>query len=289
MNYRYKHELNVIRFPKGYTEENRLGCKSICLEPLKKLASETSEDLHENDITGVAIKRSSVSDIVTFQITKCGITGALTNLGETGTYPNDSLVVGFMFDWSQYLTTYGPGKYTINVNFTIAGITDGYEYGCYDLKEYSIYNAKGTVSVYSEPDSYSQKELIDYTGSNHADSIRFNGFFGNRQPNTEINNLITRARKITKTTRENLNQYKLETDPVDIRITRRLIDFHFLNEDTMLVSDHNASNHDYGLFNIPVVLEETAEGEYIRRSRMAKLTARFGDRSKRSKSYYNQQ
>ena len=42
------------------------------------------------------------------------------------------------------------------------------------------------------------KELIDYTNSNHKDSIRFNGFFGNRTPNTEINNLITKGRKVEK-------------------------------------------------------------------------------------------
>lgn len=287
MNYRFKHDLNVINFPEGFEEESRLGCKEVCCVPLLKLASETSTDLAENDVTGIAIKLATVADVVTFKVTKCGVVGILANLGEIGIYPNDNLVTGFIFDWSQYLAANGAGEYKIEIEFTYAGISGGYVYGDYILKPYSIYNAKGTARVYSEPNSFSQKELIDYTDSNHSDSIRFNGFFGNRQPKTEINNLITKARKVEKTTRENLNQYTLETDPIDVRITRRLIDFHFLNEDTLLISDHNASNHDYLIFDIPVVLEDTAEVDYIKRSRLATLKATFGDRSKLSKSYYN--
>ena len=145
------------------------------------------------------------------------------------------------------------------------------------------------MRIYSEPSSYSQKELIDYTNSNVKDSIRFKGFFGHRQPKTEINNLITKGRRVEKTTRENLNEYTLKTDPLEIVVTRRLIDFHFLNEDKLLITDHNAYNHDYNLFDKKVVLEESAELEYYERNRWAKLTAKFGDREKLDKSYYNEE
>ena len=95
--------------------------------------------------------------------------------------------------------------------------------------------------------------------------------------------------KVEKVTRENLNKYYLKTDPIDIAITRRLIDFHFLNEDKLLITDHNNSNHDYLIFDLPVSLEETSEMEYMERSRLAKLSATFGDRKKLDKSYFNQE
>lgn len=287
MNYRHKICFDIITFPEGFEEEGRLGCKEVCCKPLLKLASSSQDDNYKNDWTNVTVKKSSISDIVNFVVTKCGEELPLTNLGENGIYPQDSLAFGFNFNWKEYLTTYGVGKYTISVEFTISGITGGYDYGEYELKEYSIQNAKNSVRVWSEPNSYSEKELIDYTNSNVKDCIRFNGFFGNRQPKTEINNLITKGRKVEKVTRENLNMYTLKTDPIDVAITRRLIDFHFLNEDTLLISDHNNRNHDYLIFDKPVVVEESAEVEYIERSRLAKLTATFGDRKKLDKSYYN--
>lgn len=289
MNYRHKKCFDVISFPIGFDEENRLLCKEVCCKPLLKLAHSTENESYKNDITGIAIKRSNLLDIVTFEIVKCGDPAVLPNLGLAGIYPQDSLAIGFIFDWKQYLLIYGPAKYTISVVFTISGIPGGYDYGQYDLKSYSVYNAKGTCRVWSEPNSYSQLELIDYTNSNHKDSIRFNGFFGNREPKTEINNLITKGRKVQKVTRENLNKYTLRTDGIDIKVSRRLLDFHFLNEDALYLTDHNSKNHDYLLFDLPVVVEDTPEIEYIDFNRWAKITATFGDRKKLSKSYYNVQ
>jgi hypothetical protein len=43
------------------------------------------------------------------------------------------------------------------------------------------------------------------------------------------------------------------------------------------------------LLDVPVVVNESPEIEYIERSRLAWLTATFGDRKKLSKSYYNSQ
>ena len=287
MNYRSKKCYNVITFPTGFDEENRLGCKELCCTPLLKLASISENDSFMNDVTGVTVAKSAPGDEVEFVIKKCGDDTPLDLLGEEGVYPQDILAIGFVFNWRDYLSAYGVGQYTISINFTISGVTGGYDYGQYDLKPFSITTARGTVRVWSQPNSYSQKELVDYTNSNIKDSIRFNGFFGNREPNTVINNLITKGRVVEKVTRENLNNYTLKSDPVEIQITRRLLDFHFLNEDTLLISDHNASNHNYLLFDLPVVVNESPEIEYIERSRLAWVTATFGDRAKLDKSYYN--
>tara|TARA_R110002153_G_scaffold32752_5_gene99067 strand:+ start:857 stop:1729 length:873 start_codon:yes stop_codon:yes gene_type:complete len=288
MNFRTKKCFNVIQFPEGFKEEDRIKCKTDCCDAQLKLASLIDNDNYQNDVTGITIKKADLSDIVEFEITNCDDPNTpLPLLGEIGNYPQDDLATGFIFVWKEYLAAYGEGKYNINVNFTISGVVGGYLYGQYELQKYSIQSARHTFRVWSEFKSYFQKQNIDFTDSNFKDSIRAFGFFGNRQTKTEINNLISAGRKVEKVTRENLNEYKLTTDPVSITISRQLLNFHFLNEDVTLISDHNRHNHDYLLFDVPVVLEETPEIEYQSRNRGATITATFGDRNKLSKSFYN--
>lgn len=284
-DYRFKEDVAIVTFPAGFLEENR-GLKVCCKRGLK-LADVADTDIFKNDLSGVFVRVSDPTDIVEFVIEKCSLANPLPQLGDLAIFPNDDFARGFIFDWRQYLDTFGTGSYTISVNFTISGIQGGYVWGQFDLLPYSIYNARGTARVYSEFNSKYQKLNVDFTNSNFKDTLRFNGFFGDRQPNMEINNLITKGRKSQKATRENVNIYTLTTDPVQICITRDLLDLHLLVEDKQLWSDHNASNHDYLIFDKGVVIVETAEIEYIKRSRLAMLTVKFGDRDMIDKSYYN--
>ena len=284
MDNRHKQDLNVIKLPKGFEEEVR-GAKSCCSDTLV-LAHLTESESWKNDVLGVVIKKSDASDVVTISMEDCdGV--VLTNLGEAGSYPADTLAQGFIYDWKKVLTTYGIGTYIVKVNYTIAGITNGFTWGMYDLKSYSIENAQGTVRIYSNFNSFFQPLNLDFTNSNHKDSVRFNGFFGNREPKTDIVNYIDKGRSVVKATRENLNTYTLNSDPLEIGVTRRILDFHLLNEDTCFISDHNKYNHDYLILDKPVVLEESAEVEYISKDRRASITAIFGDRRKTEKSFYN--
>lgn len=286
MDNRHKENIKVIKLPTGFEEENR-GAKSCC-EPTLVLAHATENENWKNDLLGVYVKKSQVSDTVTISMENCSGT-VLTNLGEAGSYPNDSLAVGFIYSWQNVLNTYGVGIYTVKVAFTVAGVTDSFTWGSYELKNYTIENALGTVRIYSEFNSYYQPIDLDFTNSNHKDTVRFNGFFGNREPKTDIVNYIDKGRKVVKATRENLNTYVLNSDPVTIAISRRILDFHLLNEDVCYITDHNKYNHDYLIRDKRVVLEESAEVEYITKDRRAKLTIMFGDRSKTQKSFYNKQ
>lgn len=287
MNYRFKEDISIIEFPPGFEEEDRLKCKRYCCTPELRLASLTEDGISKNDVTGVFIKRSDLTDVVTFKIEKCGAGNLTPLLGYAPTFPQDTLAIGYVFDWKQYLQTYGIGRYTIKVEYTISGITQEVTWGQYDLKEYSIYSARGTVQVYSEWRSKYQLFNIDFSNSDFKDSIRFKGFFGNREPKTQINNLISKGRKVEKVTREHLNTYTLKTDPVANNITRQLVDWHLLNEDKMLITDHNATNHFY-YFEKAVVLEDEPEIEYYEKNRWAKITAKVGDRDKLDKTYYNE-
>lgn len=285
MNYRKKEDVNIIRFPSGFEEENR-GRKDCCPEFLA-LADVADDENYKNDIRGIAIKISDVSDIVTFVIEKCGVSGVLPNLGESAIFPEDDLAVGFMYNWREYLDVYGPGKYTISIEFTISNVTGGYTEGKYNLMPYSIATAKSTVRSWSEFNSFALRKNIDFTNSNFKDSLRFKGYFGDKQHKTQVNSLLTTGFSVEKTKHTNDNEYTLTTYPVGIFVTRRLFDEHFLLADKILMSDHNSSNHDYIIFDKGVSLNEEPETTYYKGNRFATVVAKFGDRVKDDISYYN--
>jgi len=285
MDYRKKEDFSIIRIPESFTPEDR-GKRECCCS-FDVIADLTSTDSWHNDITGVFAKKAKQSDSITWTITKCGTVGALTNLGTAGVYPNEPLGVGFMFDWKQYLSTYGVGEYTISIAYTIAGVTRGFAIGKYELNHYNIGRLDGTIRIKSEFNSYSLSENFDFTNSNHVDTIRTQGMFGLRKPGTVIANHVDINRKVLKSTRENLNKYDLFCEPVKECSSIRLLDFHFLNEDRCYLTDHNAGNHSYRYLDIPVYIESVEEPEYHGQSRLATIKATFGDRKKDQKSYYN--
>jgi len=284
MDYRVKENYKVITFPKGFEEEDR-GVKGCCTCKELVLAHPSDSETFKNDCTGVYLKRSDPGDLVA--ITMEDANGAtITNLGTAAIFPNDSDTVGFIYDWQQILNANGIGCYTIKVNFTIAGVTSGYTHGIYELRQFSTESSKGTVRIKSAFNTFYQKLLVDFTDSNFVDCVRFNGYFGDRQPKTEINNIVSKNRRVEKSTRENVNNYFLKTDPLDICITRQLVDFHFLNEDDCFVSDYNYHNHDYLIQDKSVELIDSSELEYFRGNRLAKLEATFGDRNLLDKNFY---
>jgi hypothetical protein len=286
MDYRNKKNIDVVRLPQPFVEEKRLKCAPCSTCKQLVLAHPSENDTYKNDKKGVFLKKGLDSDVVTFTM-EDDDGNTIANLGDVATFPNDDLAVGFVYDWQQIYNTHGHGCYKIKVNFTIGGITGDYTIGTYTLKKYSIQNARYTVRVFSKFNSASLKYNVDFTDSNFQDSVRFFGFFGNRQPNTEINQLINKGRISDKVTRENLNTYTLRTDPINVCYTKQLLELHLLHEDELFISDHNASNHSYNLFDLKVVLEESAEVVYTDGDRKAKINATFSDRIKENKSYYN--
>lgn len=287
MDYRHKKSVDIVRLPDAFIEEKRLKCAPCSTCKQLVLAHPTESDTHKNDKKGVFVKKGLVSDVITFLMEdEAGNT--VSNQGDAAVFPNDNLAIGFIYDWQKVYNTHGAGCYKIKVNFTIAGVSGEYTAGTYTLKKYSIQNARYTVRVFSKFNSASLKYNIDFTDSNFEDSVRFNGYFGDRQPNTEINQLINKGRISDKITRENLNTYTLRTDPINICYTKQLLDIHFLHEDELFISDHNSSNHDYNLFDLKVVLDASPEVTYTDGDRRAKLEVTFSDRTKKDKSFYNE-
>lgn len=281
MDYRKKIDYPLITFPKGFNEEDR-GYAECCI-PLMVFADLGSNDTWKNDYTGVYVKLN-IGDVATIVMRKNGV--IVTDYGVDVLFPNQDYIIGYEYNWKEILQNLDAGCYKIYIDFTIAGITGSMLFGTYNLQQFSIKKVQGTIRIATVFNEYSLKESVDFTDSNFRDTFRCYGFFGNRKPKTEINQLIDKGLISVKTTRENLWQYELMTEPMNFVHTSKLMDFYLLNEDSCLMSDYNAQNHSYQYLDFPCVLDEM-DAEYFENSRVAKVLAKFGDRIKKSKSQYN--
>lgn len=269
-----------VRLPVPFTEQNR-GIKDCCCEYLVLAGGSKT---WENDMTSAWIKLSDPSDSVTFKLTKNGV---VTNYIPTPQpFPNETNAWFTTIQWKSVLADDGVGCYKLELEYNISGITGTLVWGDYKLKEYTIQNALKTARVRVKFNGKQMVDGIDFTGSNVESSIRFYGYIGNRQPNTEIDNLMYSDRQMKRVIRENLNQYEIITDPSQECIITPLIDLFLLSENEMFISDYNAHNHSYKYLDIPVIVEESPKVEYKDFSRLAVLKCIVSDKFKNARTFY---
>jgi hypothetical protein len=254
-----------------------------CGKPFFVLADTSDSSGYKNDVRGVYLKRALNTDTIDFYVELNGV--QLTPLGSPVYFPNDPLVAGFVVDWRQHLAITGPGCYRIKVEANLAGLAVDYYEGSYNVQPWSIDRAMGTVRLYSKFDSYNREKDVNFKESGFIDSIRFNGFFGKMQPNTEVNNLIGVNRELRKVTRRNDKTYELQSDPLNICHTKRIIDDHLIDENLILVCDHNAHNHSYEYRDLGCIVDEVGEVGY-NEGRGAIVNATFKDKYALNKSMF---
>jgi len=236
----------------------------------------------EQDITGAWIKAYS-GDTIIFRLYKEGI---LVDNPAPISFVNDTYSKYCQVNWTQQLEINGVGCYELKIDYTIAGIVDTILWGEYSLQEYDILKVKNTVRLKSLFNSNQSIENIDFTNSKVIDTIRFAGYFGDRQPNTVVDNIIYSDRKMNKVTRENLNKYYLETKNIPINYIESLVDLHLLSENEVSVSDYNFKNPVKYYLDYPCIVSESAEIEYIDTTDKPSLKCVFNDKIKNSRSYY---
>jgi len=266
-------QISRVQLPE-IAQDPDLGVK-FCATPIPVVASETKTDRLYNDKKGVFIKRSDVNDTVTFTLEKDGVD--IVPLGDYIGLPYDPLVVAFVIDWRQHLINHGAGCYRLRVNFDIAGVTGEYYEGAYELMPYGLHTIEQTVRLYSYFDSFHSAKGINFKDSGFHSSIRFGGRFGNRQPNTEINNIKHTDNIQRKIRRENINSYELTTDPLSECFTREILDFHLVGENEIYITDNDAMNHSYRYRDYPVILSDTPEMEHTS-GRPSQIVATFEDK-----------
>ena len=278
---RTKKSFSSIKLPSDFVEQER-GIKDCCCKYL--VLASSGSDSFKNDVTSAWIKVSDLSDTYSFKLYKNGVLA--TYNPTTNTFPEQGDAFYTTIEWKDVLASDGIGCYELQIEYSISGITGTISWGQYTLKEYSIQNALGTARVKARFNSYQEIEDINFTGANVESTFRFFGFIGNRQPNTETDNIIYNNREMKSVIRENLNTYEIETEPTDECITRPLIELFLLSENELFISDYNAHNHSYRYEDIPVIVGESPKVEYYELSRKAKLTCTVEDKFKNKRTYY---
>lgn len=276
-------EYDSIRLPENFEEPDR-GLKGCC-ECEYLVFANGSSSTFENDVTSAWMKLSDSADIITFVLEDAN--GNPTIFVPTPqAFINEPFAFYTTIKWKDVLNSDGEGCYTLKIQYEISGIVGFVIWGHFKLQKYSIQNTLKTARVRAFFNAYHEIEQIDFTNSNVESSFRFYGFIGNRQPNTEIDNIIYQNREMKRVIRENLNQYEIITDPVFECFTRPLIELFLLSENDLFISDYNAHNHSYRIQDLPVIVEESATLDYLPLSRYAILKCKVGDKFKNKRTHF---
>jgi hypothetical protein len=279
---RTQFQFNAIKLPPIFREQNR-GIKDCCCEQLVLAGGGT--ETWQNDLTSAWIKLSAFDDTCQFILTKCGE----PTIYEPTIVPfvNEPNAFYTTINWAEVIVSDGVGDYQLQIQFNISGVTGAFTWGKYKLDFYTIANALKTARVRAIFNGYHEIEGINFTGSNVESTHRFYGFIGNRQPNTEIDNIIYNNREMKRVIREHLNDYEIITDPENECIILPLVDLYLLSENELFISDYNAHNHSYRYLDLPVIVSESPTYEYKTLSRKAVLTCKVSDKFKNKRTYYN--
>lgn len=208
-----------------------------------KLASLTSDELRENDITGVVHKNQTSGDTCTFEIYKNGELLPNNGVDFPNGFPYDDKVSAFVYNWKYYLVNYGLGCYEIKKRFTIAGLEFERSVGNYELKEYTPQNAKGTARVLYQNnfETLFDDQIINFADSGFEDSYRFEGFFGKWQPNVISESDFSVRNENRVSSIKSKDNYRLiisGAGECEIKRIHKIV----MSAAVWRVSDHNPSN-----------------------------------------------
>ena len=275
--------INIPNNPPSIEHDEPFRC---CDDKLLMLASLTETESYKNDITSAWIKLSSPSDSVVFKFTD-EHDNATNYIPTPVAFPNEADAFYITIPWRDVLASDGEGCYKLVLEFSIGGITGNLNWGVYKLKQYSLKNAQKTARIRVKFNLKQSIEGIDFTNSNVEDSLRFFGFIGNRQPNMEIDNLIYSDRTVKTVVRENLNSYEIKTDPYTNTLLDLFSDLYLLSENELYISDYNYFNHSHSILDIPVIVLESPEIDYLEAyQRKAVLTCIVTDKNQNKRTFY---
>jgi hypothetical protein len=279
---RIKKSYKRAKLPFVYIPENR-GLIECC-EPLLVLANGDGISYH-NDIECAWIKLTDdPTDTVDFVLKKNGVNATYQPTPQA--FINEPNAFFIQVPWSDVLASDGLGMYTIEISYSISGITSSFTWGMYDLQLYTPSNADGTVRLKAVFNVYHEIEDINFLDSNVTGTLRLKGFCGNRKLNMKIENNWLNNRSLDNIVKENIPSYEFTTDPLRECKMRRLTDLYLLSSVDLFVSDYNSFNHTYAINDLPVGFEESPETVPYEFSRYQGLTVNLIDARRNKRTYY---
>ena len=225
-----------------------------CCCKLVVMADPESNDTHKNDISS----RWAFGDSVTFELYKGDV---LTDfVPTTQSFPNDTNAKYCTITWKDVLENTGVGCYSIKAISDVAGLEITETVGEFELKLFDWEQADRTVRLRSVFNDANQKLGINFTNAQVVDDIRVKGDIEDFQPNTVIDNLKYSDYSMNKVKRENLTRWTLNIEPNQFCIIDRLINLHLVGENTILLSDYNATAYDKTLLDRAMILSQEGGG-----------------------------
>lgn len=264
-------------------EAPELVFKECCYTHIVLADVNSSNDLR-NDFSSFFHQRQVSSESVDFVLYKFetdkefdlndGTYGQYFNYGELET--NQDLK-GYLVEWKKVLQELGEGGYKVIKRQNIAGIAMETSSFVFTLRQYSDVLANGTVRMDVVMDGFLEKNKIKFIGTGWRNSIRVKGFFGNREPQLEQDNLVDRNYRKNQISTKQTNEYKFQTGLIPDCVTDEIFDF-FLLSNSIKITDYNLNNHSYNYKKYAVSYEQNEGTTYGNHTRKARLNLSFSDK-----------
>lgn len=271
-----------VTLPDEATTQPDLQFNECCYQPI--VLADTTGKLERNDYSGFYYGKQLPNETCTFflvdlqtneehEITN-NLYGRFKNFGEIEEQPKLSTFVVF---WSKVLAQLGEGAYQVKKHIVITGIAYDELSNVFNLKTYSDMHADKTIRMDIAMNGLMEKQNVDFSGSQFMTSLRLGGYFGNREPKYEEDNIVFRDKRREQISMKMINVYKMQTELIPECISSQIFDF-YLFADEIFLNDYNLNNHSYKLKNIPVSFENNEGTGYYALSRKARLNLTFKDR-----------
>ena len=268
------------------------GFEECCVTALI-LADLSDTASYKNDFTSVFYQKQTASDTVVYKLIGAA-TGTTTLVDVThGTlYPfggtEQPNLSYFTVDWRKILNVLGEDSYIIRKETTIAGITFNVDTEInYNLKQFSVNLADTTVRIDCKLNGKLIKIDTDFKNTGYQNSLRLDGFFGNRKANFEQDNIVYSEKYgqpyyEDQITMSNDFEYLFKAYQVP-KCVADLLYNEILWGNELFVSDYNKNNHSYDYDLTPVVLTDDNSPDYKAMSRLININLTFNDRLKNNR------
>ena len=290
-----KWDLNKLSTIKLFPTEEDRDYDICCVRQL--VLADATGIAWQNDKNGFMFQVAAPTDtlVITLQKNNADIAtlndatyGTYYAIGSITYYSDQSLMTGYILEWSKVLALQGAGNYRIKIIYTtFSGTTTDYSQ-TYQLRTYSFANASGTIRIESYMNGYLMRDRMNYKDLNFVDMIRVRGWFGNADEKLEtINDIYANysgeKRVVVQRKVNQIDIYNLEILPLVKCIADKIRYYHFLAND-IYMTDYNVLNYDYELQRIRILKDSAFEFKYTKTERKiiirGKLTEQIQDLQK---------
>jgi hypothetical protein len=248
-----------------------------------------SVESYKNDYNSVFYKRQTPNDTVAYSLigVSTGTTALVNNthgiLYAFGTTEQPDLSY-FTVEWRKILSLLGEDTYTIRKTLSIAGVAFVVDSNSFVLRQFNVDLADKTTRIDCKLDGKLVKIDTDFKNTNYTNSLRIQGFSGNRKANFEQDNVVYSSKNglpfyEDQITMSNVYDYNFVAYQIPECISRILYD-EILFGNELFLNDYNKNNHSYLYNRTKVILSEDNGLEYNALGRGVNVSLKFTDRTK---------